>query len=275
MVVSVSAGARGILRIVSTPSTTRDFTYLDAPGPIAFAHRGGAATAPENTMAAFAQAIAAGYRYVETDVHATADGKVVVFHDATLDRVTGQRGRIAQLPWTAVSAARVHGTEPIPLLEDVLGTWPHVRFNIDVKAGPAVGPLADVLRRTNAIGRVGITSFSDRRLRRIRALLGPKLCTALGPREVLRLRNASWWGRPGAGATPGVPCVQIPIRFGLTLTDRRLVDHAHACGLAVHVWTIDDPAVMNGLLDLGVDGIMTDRIGALREVYEARGLWAA
>jgi glycerophosphoryl diester phosphodiesterase len=260
---------------VTTPSTTRDFAYLDGPAPIAFAHRGGAATAPENTMAAFAQAIAAGYRYVETDIHATADGKVVVFHDATLDRVTGRRGRIAQLPWHALRSARVHGTEPIPLLEDVLGAWPDARFNIDIKAGGAVEPLAEVLRRTNAIRRVGITSFSDRRLRRIRGLLGPKLCTALGPREVLRLRNASWWGRPGAGVTPGVPCVQIPIRFGLTLADQRLVDYAHACGLAVHVWTIDEPRVMNRLLDLGVDGIMTDRIGALREVYEARGLWAA
>jgi glycerophosphoryl diester phosphodiesterase len=253
----------------------RDFSYLDAQGPLAFAHRGGAGSAPENTMAAFTQAIQAGYRYLETDVHATADGKLVAFHDATLDRVTGHRGRIAQLPWSVVRTARVWGAEPIPLLEDLLGAWPEARLNIDIKAGTAVEPLADVLRRTGAIGRVGITSFSDRRLRRIRALLGPRLCTALGPREVLRLRNASWWGRPGAGATPGVPCVQIPLRFGLTFADQRFVDYAHACGLQVHVWTIDDPATMNRLLDLGVDGIMTDQIGALREVYQARGLWAA
>jgi glycerophosphoryl diester phosphodiesterase len=260
---------------VTEPETVQDFVYLDGQLPLAFAHRGGAMDGLENTMAAFERAVAAGYRYLETDVRATADGQLVVFHDATLNRVTDRIGRVDQLPWSVVSQASIGGTERIPLLEDLLAAWPAARVNIDVKADTAVDPLLEVLRRANCMDRVCVGSFSDRRLQRVRAALGPRLCTSMGPREVLRLRRASWWGRDGVGGTPGVPCVQVPIRFGLTFVDRRFVDHAHALGLQVHVWTINDEADMHRLLDLGVDGIMTDRLDTLREVYRARGLWAA
>jgi glycerophosphoryl diester phosphodiesterase len=250
------------------------FAFLDGPTPLAFAHRGGAASAPENTMAAFERAVAAGYRYLETDVHATADGKVVVFHDRTLTRMTGRPGRIGELPWSVVRAARVAGSERIPLLEELIGAWPDTRLNIDVKADTAVEPLLEVVRRTGALDRVCIGAFSDWRLRRVRAGLGSAVCTSMGPREVLRLRRASWVGR-AEGGVPGVQVVQVPIRFGLTFVDERFVGHAHRLGMQVHVWTIDDPAVMNRLLDLGVDGIMTDRLDTLREVYCQRGVWAA
>jgi glycerophosphoryl diester phosphodiesterase len=254
-------------------SAANGFAYLDSPVPLAFAHRGGAASGLENTMTAFSRAVDAGYRYIETDVHATADGVLVAFHDLTLGRVTDRVGRIAQLPWDEVRRARVGGQERIPLLADLLGQWPSLRVNIDVKADTAVGPLVEVLRRTNAIDRVCVGSFSDRRTARVRDALGPRLCTSLGPRGVLRLRRASRKGRDGAGATPGVPCAQVPARFGVV--NQRFVDHAHRLGMQVHVWTIDSPGQINRLLDLGVDGIMTDRIDTLREVYETRGLWAA
>src|SRR5213078_954322 len=107
-------------------------------GPIAFAHRGGASDHPENTLPAFQHAIDLGYRYLETDVHATADGVVVAFHDTTLDRVTDHIGRIAELPWSVVREARVAGTEPIPLLEDLLAAWPEARINIDPKVDAVV-----------------------------------------------------------------------------------------------------------------------------------------
>ena len=112
--------------------------YLDHPGPLPFAHRGGASEWPENTMPAFQHAVALGYRYLETDVHATADGVLVAFHDDVLDRVTDRTGVIAALPWSDVRRARVAG-EPIPLLDDLLGTWPEVRVNIDPKQDAAVG----------------------------------------------------------------------------------------------------------------------------------------
>jgi len=127
--------------------------FLDAPGPLAFAHRGGAAHAPENSWRAFEHAVGLGYRYLETDLHATADGVLVAFHDKTLTRVCGQDGRVCRLSYAELSAARINGTEQIPVLEDLLTAWPDIRFNLDVKDAPAIAPLPDVLRRTNAWDR--------------------------------------------------------------------------------------------------------------------------
>jgi len=247
-----------------------EFEFLDHPGPLAFAHRGGAGDWPENTMPAFEHAVALDYRYVETDVHVTVDGVLVAFHDESLDRVTDRTGLIRELPWSEVSRARVDGEEPIPLLEDLLGTWPALRVNIDPKHDSAVDALVETIRRTNAVRRVCIGSFSDRRLARVRAALGPELCTSLGPRGTARLKAASY----GAPLSVPAPCAQVPVRAkGVTVTDERFVRGAHRLGIQVHVWTIDDPQEMHRLLDMGVDGIMTDRPAVLREVLEARGQW--
>lgn len=250
------------------------FPYLDHPGPIPFAHRGGAGEHPENTMPAFAAAVALGYRYLETDVHATADGVLVAFHDDALDRVTDAHGRIADLPWREVRRARVAGREPIPLLEDLLGTFPEQRVNIDPKAASAVDPLARVLARCRAVDRVCVGSFSESRLTRLRRLAGPALCTSLGPAATLRL----WLGARGVPlvdqALPGA-CLQVPpVLRGVTLVDERFVARAHRRGLPVHVWTVDEPGAMHRLLDMGVDGIMTDRPGVLKAVLRERGDWA-
>lgn len=248
------------------------WTFLDHPAPLPFAHRGGASHAPENTMPAFQAAIDLGYRYLETDVHVTADGVLLAFHDERLDRVTDRSGAVSDLPYREVRGALVDGREPIPLLEDLLGAWPDARVNIDPKHDGAVDPLIEVIRRTGAVDRVCIGAFSDARLQRVRAALGPDLCTSLGPRETAMLR-ANSYGLPG-GTNPPAPCVQVPHRFrGVTVVDRRFVRTAHALGLQVHVWTIDDADEMRELLDLGVDGIMTDRPGVLRDVLRDRGEW--
>ncbi len=131
--------------------------FLDHPRPMAFAHRGGAAHAPENSWRAFEHALGLGYWYLETDLQATADGELLAFHDRTLDRVTDRTGRIARLPYREVAKARIAGTEPIPRLEDLLAAWPDVRFNVDLKDGPVIGPLAEVLRRTGSWDRVCVT----------------------------------------------------------------------------------------------------------------------
>ncbi len=223
-------------------------------------------------MPAFENAVSLGYSYVETDVHITRDGVLVAFHDESLDRVTDSKGRIRDLSWAQVSSARVAGVEPIPRLEDILGTWPGLRVNIDPKHDSAVEALAEALRRTNSVERVCLGAFSDRRLARLRRLVGPELCTSLGPGGIARLRAASM-GLP-FGKVRAV-CAQVPARArGLTLTDRRFVETAHACGLQVHVWTIDDADEMHQLLDLGVDGIMTDRPAILRDVLQSRGQWS-
>ncbi|WP_327091981.1 glycerophosphodiester phosphodiesterase [Nonomuraea sp. NBC_01738] len=257
---------------------SRRFAFLDHHGPLAFAHRGGGAEGAENTAAAFERAVALGYDYLETDAHATADGVLLAFHDHTLDRVTDRRGRIADLPYRLVRQARIGGAHEIPLMEDLLGSFPGTRFNIDVKEQGAIGPLADVVRRTGAYDRICLTSFSDERLERARAAMGREVCSSLGPRGVAALRAAattSGYGRLLARlARSGVPCAQVPVGFrGLRVTTRALVRTAHAVGMQVHVWTINDTARMDRLLDLGVDGIMTDNITGLREVLDRRGLW--
>ena len=119
--------------------------YLDHPGILAFAHRGGAGDAPENTLPAFALAADLGYRYFETDAHLTADGVVVAFHDDVLDRVTDGTGAIAHLPWADVAQARVGG-QPIPRMDELLETFPAARVNIDPKHDPVIAPLADLLQ---------------------------------------------------------------------------------------------------------------------------------
>jgi glycerophosphoryl diester phosphodiesterase len=251
------------------------FAYLDAPTPIAFAHRGGAAEGDENTAEAFARAVALGYRYVETDVHATTDGVAVVFHDPTLERLTGQPGRIAALRWADLATVRVGGAGAVPRLDEVLAAWPEVRFNVDVKADSGVVPAVTTIERAGAQDRVLLASFSDARLARLRTLAGPQVATSLGGRSVARLRMASLTRRRVI-LPSSVVAAQVPVRYGrVRVVDRWFVRYAHKLGLQVHVWTIDDPATMNELLDLGVDGIMTDRVDVLRDVYTSRGLWPA
>lgn len=245
----------------------RPHPFLDHDGPLAFAHRGGASDVPENTMPAFEHAVGLGYRYVETDVQVTADGVLVAFHDDDLRRTCGREGHISELPWSEVGTAMVDGRAPIPLLEDLLGAWPDLRVNIDCKSDAAVDALVACLRRTAALHRVCIGAFSDRRLRRLRDRLGDEVCTTLGPLGVAALR----FGRPRAAAAHAA---QVPVRQGpLTVVDRAFVERAHALGMHVHVWTVDDPDEMHRLLDLGVDGVMTDRPGVLRGVLETRGSW--
>ncbi len=249
------------------------YLYLDAPTPLAFAHRGGAGSEAENTGVAFARAIELGYRYVETDTQASRDGVAVVFHDDTLTRMTGDRRRISELTWADLSTVRIGGEAAIQRLDAVLDTWPHVRFNIDVKAENAIRPTLDAVRAAGALDRVLLASFSDARLARIRRELGPKVATSMGIREVARLWANARLGRR-IRVPEGVVAAQIPVRqSGIPVLSRRLIAYAHRLGLQVHVWTIDQPAEMNDLLDLGVDGIMTDRVEVLRDVYQARGIW--
>jgi glycerophosphoryl diester phosphodiesterase len=241
--------------------------FLDWPGPLAFAHRGGADDAPENTAVAFQAAIDLGYTFLETDVHATADGVLVAFHDDDLARTCGRAGRISALPWKEVATARVGGREPIPLLEELLAAWPTARFNIDCKADTAVDPLVDVLRRADALARVCVGSFDQFRLLRLRRRLGGQACTSAGPAETAVLRAFGY-------ALPGPLAFQIPTRKGrIPLADSSFVNAAHRRGLHVHVWTIDEPDEMRRLLDVGVDGIVTDRPAVLRDVLIERNAW--
>jgi glycerophosphoryl diester phosphodiesterase len=252
--------------------------YLDHPRPLAFAHRGGSAHAPENSWRAFEHAVSLGYTYLETDARATADGELMAFHDRTLDRVTDARGPISAVSYACAAAIRVAGTEPIPRIEDMIGAWPDIRFNIDLKDEQGISLLPGILRRTGSWDRVCVTSFSGGRLRIFRQLSDYPVCMAVSPASVAAVRLLPVWGK-GAGwaqrmqaerlHTAQAWCAQVPGRVASPAFIRR----AHALGLDVHAWTINDKAEMRRLLDLGVDGIMTDEVAMLRDVLTERGQW--
>jgi glycerophosphoryl diester phosphodiesterase len=252
--------------------------FFDNGGlPLAFAHRGGALTGDnlglENTMLAFESAVRLGYRYVETDVHATADGRLIAFHDPTLDRTTDRLGRITDLTYDQVSRALIGGREALPLLHEVLTSWPELRLNVDAKSAGAIDPLVRVVTEHRAWHRVCLASFSPVRLRRIRSALGPRVATSYSALGVagLRLLPTALARRVVAGEGHAA---QVPVRRGpLDVVTPAFVARAHELGKHVHVWTVDEPAEMRRLLDLGVDGIMTDRIDLLRDVLVARGSW--
>jgi len=260
--------------------------FLDSPHPIAFAHRGGGEEAPENTLEAFEAAVALGYRYVETDVHVSHDGVLVAFHDRYLDRVSDSRGRIEALTVDEIRRAdagfrfttdgvtyptRGRGYT-VPTLEDLLTRWPAVRVNIDIKSGAGVAPLAALIDKLGAHDRVCVGSFSDSRLARFRALSRGLVCTSMARRAVVAARLASLARRPAP--RQGADCMQVPVRWGrVRVVDAALVRAAHRAGLPVHVWTVNDETEMRRLLDLGVDGLMTDRPRLLRDVLVSRGQW--
>lgn len=264
------------------PPVRTGFAYLDEPRErgrvVAMAHRGGALHPEllglENTMTAFRHAVSLGYRYLETDVHTTADGHLLAFHDLTVERLTDGVGRLGDLTLEQVGSLRVARREGIPQLADLLEELPTTRLNIDLKSPGCVDPMITLLDRMQAHDRVCIGSFHEPTLRQFRRRATRPVATSAGIALVLALRFApfprttSRWVRdPGA-------VLQVPVRNrGLGILDADLLRRAHAGGRHVHAWTIDDRAEMERLLDLGVDGIITDRTDVLRDVLRSRGLW--
>jgi glycerophosphoryl diester phosphodiesterase len=250
------------------------FGFLDSPGPIAFAHRGASPDGRENTLAAVERVVALGFAYLETDVRVSRDGVPVLMHDASLDRTTDRTGAVAELPWSQIARARVAGSEPVPRLDELLASFPRLRVNLHVKTAAAVGPMAEAVTRANALDRVCVGAFQDWYVAAARTALGPGLCTSLGTRGVVALKLASLRGEHRV--VRSAACAQAPPRLGAVgVIDRRFVRTAHRSGIAVHAWTVNDPAEMRRLLDLGVDGIMSDRAETLRDVLAGRGAWRA
>lgn len=249
-------------------------SFFPTQGPFVMAHRGFSPDGLENSMAAFEAATHLGIAYLETDVHATADGRLVAFHDHDLDRVTDRAGAIATLPWAVVSAAKIGGREPIPLLEQVLGDLPGVCLNIDVKSMSAVRPLVDVLGRTNAYDRVCIASFSDRRRQAVLRRLPRPVATSAG-----MIRTGLFWAGHrlgGLGAAlrwaglHGIDALQVPHRHGPMVVDADFVARAHEAGVQVHLWDVDEEVDMHEMLDLGVDCLITDQSERALKVLESR-----
>ncbi|MDH6180858.1 glycerophosphoryl diester phosphodiesterase [Microbacteriaceae bacterium SG_E_30_P1] len=246
--------------------------YFAPPLPRVFAHRGLATNAPENTLLAFAHAVSAGATYIETDVHASADGAAIVCHDEDLRRVAGRNIRVNQL--TRSELARIdlgHGQGFVTLAE-ALDAFPQMRFNIDIKSRDAVAPTVATIEKLGAVDRVLLTSFNeDRRRSAVRAL--PGVATSASARVFLSALIA---GKARASvaltrALRGVHAVQVPVRaLGLAVATRPMIERLHAVGVEIHIWTINDPVDMAGLLDLGVDGIVTDRADLALELVGRR-----
>ncbi len=242
------------------------------------AHRGGALLAEnlgiENTRTAFQNAVALGYTYLETDVHATGDGELVAFHDPHLGRVTDAPGLIADLSFKEIRSVLVGDREVVPTLDELLESFPEARFNVDLKSPGAVPLLARAISRHNAGARVCVGSFSGTRLRSFRRLM-PRVATSATTSEVLLMAA----GRVGR-RTPGVDVVfQVPISHvrgpvTVQLVTPKTVAAIHAKDRKIHVWTIDDKDTMHSLIELGVDGIITDRPDLLKAVLQSRGMWS-
>jgi len=249
--------------------------YFDTGGAVAaLAHRGFSLDGLENSMAAFAAAVDLGYRYVETDAHGTRDGVAVALHDASLDRTTDSSGNVADLPWAQVKEAKIGGVEPVPLLEDLLGTWKDLRVNVDVKGVSGIEPIAAAIERTNSHDRVCVASFSAARRRATVKLLSRPVATSAGTSEFGRFWAGAGVGLAGRRPISQVDALQVPWKVGrATVLTRRHIDRAHREDRSVYVWTINDTADMEALLDLGVDGLISDRADLLKDVLMARGKW--
>ncbi|MBM7504763.1 glycerophosphodiester phosphodiesterase [Agromyces aurantiacus] len=243
--------------------------WFDLPRPRVLAHRGLALEAPENTLAAFEHAVRAGAAYLETDVHVSADGAAVLAHDPTLERVAGRADAVASLTMAELRRIDLGSGHGYGTLDELLHAFPDARLNIDVKTDAAEPATIESIRRGGAADRVLLTSFSDARRRRLVAAL-PGIATSAGRASVLRARAASVTRSAALmrRATTGLGALQIPERVGrMTLLSPALIGGAHAAGVEVHVWTVNDVADMRRLLALGIDGIVTDRADlALRVV---------
>lgn len=271
------------MRRSPVPVPRTGFPYLDEvlrPGGavLAMAHRGGAKhpdlAGLENTALAFRHAVELGYRYLETDVHATSDGTLVAFHDAVLDRVADRSGKIAEMRATDLELVRIGGREAVPTLAELLEEFPDCRFNIDIKAPAAVQPLVDLLGRLGAHDRVCVGAFDLDRINAFRRGTAGRVATGAARTEVVRFlamrdrRAAARWAR-GRFAVLQLPRTRGPVPIVTTSVVRR----AHAAGVHVHVWTVDAAAHQRRMIDAGVDGIFTDRTDVLKDVLRERGLW--
>ncbi|MDF1595802.1 MAG: glycerophosphodiester phosphodiesterase [Acidimicrobiia bacterium] len=245
--------------------------------PIAMAHRGSRLLWPENTMTAFQGAVDLGFRYLETDLHTTADGILVCFHDDTLERTTDATGLITDRTFAEVQRLdagfrheplkgfpfRGRGVT-VPALEDVLTAFPHALFTLDLKQSGIEHIVVEMINRLRLHDRVIVGSFKDLRIARFRKMAGRSVATSAGPWET----RALWAGaRLGRSLRIPADALQVPVSYGrTTVVDARFVHAAHEAGKQVHVWTVNEPDEMRYLLDLGVDALISDRVDIVHQV---------
>ncbi len=251
-----------------------DMSYGEGSGPLAIAHRGGGALAPENSLAAFALASALGLRYLETDIRVTRDRQLVCFHDDTLQRVTAATGPVRSRSLGELRALRINGSEPIPTFDEALEAFPGQCFSVDLKDEEGIEPLVKSLRRKGVADRVCIAGAWDGWLGHVRREV-PNITTALGWRSLGALLLCAQTGVRPPRALATAPFAHVPVKLGkIPIFIERLVAMSHDIGVRVVTWTVDEPVAIRRLLDVGVDAIITDRPDLLREVLVSRDQWA-
>jgi glycerophosphoryl diester phosphodiesterase len=250
------------------------FQKTEKRRPLVFAHRGGGGLFPENTLGAFKYSAEMGVDVLELDVHSTADGTLVVLHDESLERTTNGHGKVSEMPLAEVKKLdaafnftpddgktfplRGKGIS-VPTLQEIFDAFPEMTFNIEPKqAEPSItAPLCEMIRTKNMTGKVIVGSFRQTAIDEFRTAC-PEVATAATPREASEFLALFEVGL-AASYRPPMQALQIPLSLGrLPVVSKNFIAAAHQLNLQVHVWTINDPAEMRNLLDLGVDGIMTD-----------------
>jgi glycerophosphoryl diester phosphodiesterase len=250
-------------------------SYGEGPGPLAIAHRGGAALAQENSLVAFGLASGLGLRYLETDVRVTSDGHLVCFHDETLERVTSARGPVRSKSLRELRSLRINEIEPIPTFDEALDAFPEQCFTVDLKDQAAIEPLVKSLQRKGVAERVCMAGAWDGWLDQVHREV-PDVTTALGWRSLTALLTCARAGVRPPRALATAPFAHVPVKLGrVPIFVERLVAMSHDIGVRVVTWTVDEPVVMRRLLDTGVDAIITDRPDVLREVLVSRDQWSA
>ena len=236
-------------------------SYLRQPGISISAHRGGSLEAPENTLEAFKYSLDIGCKYIETDVQLSSDGIPYIFHDDDLKRILDQEIAFNSMPSSEIDRLIIFQKYTIPTLEAALLRFPEALFQIDVKTDEVAIPALKIIQKCAAMPRVCIASFNSDRLKTVSDLY-PDVCLSMGPKEVMKLLLSSF--KLYKKEVPG-NCLQIPVyQYGLKLVTQRFVNYVHSQGLKIMVWTINDEKTMQGLIDLGVDGIITDRPSLLK-----------
>ncbi len=239
--------------------------YLDYDGLKVLAHRGGAEESYENTTESFEYSQLLGCEFIETDVQVSSDGIPYIFHDDDLKRILNKPVRFDSLSSNEIDDLSIFNSCKIPKLSDTLLRFPNLCFQIDFKTDEVVMPALDVINDMNVFDRVCIASFSSKRLQNVRSLY-PDLCISMGPNEVFKTLLASL--NLFKGEIPG-DCLQIPMSYyGIKIVSKRFVDFVHSRGLKIMIWTINDIKTFKYLIDLGVDGIITDKPKLLFQTIE-------
>ena len=244
------------------------FNYLNS-NFAAFAHRGGANDFVENTLEAFEQSINLGFKYIETDVRATKDNKLVIFHDPDLKRMLNLEIDISSINYDELSSYKINGVHKIPTFLETVSSWPNINFNIDPKSDKSAELLISELKSVGNLDRFCVGSFDSTKLNKIRNAFDNKLCTSMGTNEVINFYFLRFFGINSIDT----PCLQLPyFKNGFKIITAKLIRDAHKFNKKVHAWTIDDPKEISELLDMGIDGIMTDSPELLKNEVAKKGI---